>query len=642
MPRTIGWPRRVDKRAAAGHDLRHAPRRRRRPEGADARPAPAAAAASASPSPRAALLVALLPGPGRGRRHGPRRSTDGAVARRARRRRHHARRRSRPTSRARSCDQPARATAPAACSSSSRPARIRIVARTGTSSPTPFLDISDLVSQAAASRACSGLAFHPSFKTNRKFYVNYTNRAGDTVIREYKASTSQPEPRRTRAPPRTILKIDQPYANHNGGMLAFGPDGYLYIGMGDGGAGGDPGNRAQNIGHAAGQDAPHRRQRHDLDPRHYLHPASEPVRRRSRPQRDLAARPAQPVAVLVRPGDRRPVDRRRRPGRVRGDRPGAPTPRPARARLQLGLARDGGPPLLHPVERLQHVGQGRCRSLEYTHASNGRCAVTGGYVYRGSRDPGARGLVRVRRLLQRRDLGDPGRRVVPAGRGSRSSARAAGATSAASARTRPASCSSSTSTARSTASNRRLTRRQGFPAAARLARMPVMAGYVAMARVERGRVSRARLGRVRARRNPSRPARGDDPLRRRRPIARAGRRPSPSASSGSGSATSCRWSTFYLHRPGELALGPSGGAPNRAASVAAATAARRGSGSPSTSAATWAAEAGPVEIPHGPWPAATNRPLDARDRPTSGRPSSASGRAQARRPRVGAPAIAGT
>src|SRR4029079_17735150 len=90
-----------------------------------------------------------------------------------------------------------------------------------------------------------GLAFHPSFETNRKFYVNFTNTAGNTVIREYKASTSNPN-RVAAGSGRTILKIHQPFANHNGGDIAFGPGGYLYIGMGDGGDAGDPGNRAQD------------------------------------------------------------------------------------------------------------------------------------------------------------------------------------------------------------------------------------------------------------------------------------------------------------------------------------------------------------------------------------------------------------
>jgi glucose/arabinose dehydrogenase len=109
---------------------------------------------------------------------------------------------------------------------------------------TPFLNISSQVSK-GGEQGLLGLAFHPSFKTNRKLYVNFTDLNGDTVIREYKVSSTNPNVVAT-STARTILKISQPYDNHNGGSLAFGPDGYLYIGMGDGGSSGDPGNRAQN------------------------------------------------------------------------------------------------------------------------------------------------------------------------------------------------------------------------------------------------------------------------------------------------------------------------------------------------------------------------------------------------------------
>ena len=109
---------------------------------------------------------------------------------------------------------------------------------------TPFLSIGSQVSK-GGEQGLLGLAFHPSFKTNRKLYVNFTDLNGATVIREYKVSSTNPNVVAT-STARTILKISQPYANHNGGSLAFGPDGYLYIGMGDGGSGGDPGNRAQN------------------------------------------------------------------------------------------------------------------------------------------------------------------------------------------------------------------------------------------------------------------------------------------------------------------------------------------------------------------------------------------------------------
>jgi glucose/arabinose dehydrogenase len=88
------------------------------------------------------------------------------------------------------------------------------------------------------------LAFHPGYAANGFFFVNYTDKSIDTVIARYRVSTDDPDV----ADPssgRVLLKIDQPFTNHNGGQLQFGPDGYLYVGMGDGGSGGDPDCRAQ-------------------------------------------------------------------------------------------------------------------------------------------------------------------------------------------------------------------------------------------------------------------------------------------------------------------------------------------------------------------------------------------------------------
>ncbi len=120
--------------------------------------------------------------------------------------------------------------------------RIRIY-QSGNLLAMPFLSIAGLAG--GHEQGLLGLAFHPSYPSNRKLYVNLTNAAGDTLIREYRASSTNPNVVDT-STARNVLKISQPYANHNGGMLAFGPDGYLYIGMGDGGSGGDPGNRAQS------------------------------------------------------------------------------------------------------------------------------------------------------------------------------------------------------------------------------------------------------------------------------------------------------------------------------------------------------------------------------------------------------------
>jgi glucose/arabinose dehydrogenase len=121
--------------------------------------------------------------------------------------------------------------------------RIRVL-RQGAVLSTPFLNLSGKVST-GSEQGLLGLAFHPDYGINGKFYVNYTDVNGDTVIAEYHRSVDNA----SIADPtgRVLLKIGQPYSNHNGGMLAFGPDGYLYIGMGDGGSSGDPGSRAQSI-----------------------------------------------------------------------------------------------------------------------------------------------------------------------------------------------------------------------------------------------------------------------------------------------------------------------------------------------------------------------------------------------------------
>lgn len=117
----------------------------------------------------------------------------------------------------------------------------------------PFLDLNDLTGVTANERGLLGLAFHPDFAENAYFYVNYTKRTdGNTIIARYQVSADDPN----LADPNSaevLLEIDQPYPNHNGGMIAFGPDGYLYIGMGDGGAGGDPQNRAQDLDELLGK-----------------------------------------------------------------------------------------------------------------------------------------------------------------------------------------------------------------------------------------------------------------------------------------------------------------------------------------------------------------------------------------------------
>src|SRR5215217_3075599 len=123
-----------------------------------------------------------------------------------------------------------------------QPGRIRVLVN-GKLRADPFLDIRSRV-LSGGEQGLLSVAFHPKFKTNRRFYVDYTDVNGDTRVVEYRANRAG-----TAALPgsgRQLQFVNQPYANHNGGQLAFGPDGYLYIGMGDGGSADDPGNRAQN------------------------------------------------------------------------------------------------------------------------------------------------------------------------------------------------------------------------------------------------------------------------------------------------------------------------------------------------------------------------------------------------------------
>ncbi len=110
---------------------------------------------------------------------------------------------------------------------------------------TPFLNISSIV-LSGGERGLLGMAFHPNYASNGLFYVNYTNNSGDTVVAEYQVSGNPNIANGTAV--RTLMTIPQPFSNHNGGWIGFGPnDGYLYIATGDGGSGNDPGNRSQDI-----------------------------------------------------------------------------------------------------------------------------------------------------------------------------------------------------------------------------------------------------------------------------------------------------------------------------------------------------------------------------------------------------------
>jgi glucose/arabinose dehydrogenase len=121
-----------------------------------------------------------------------------------------------------------------------QPGRI-LVATNGKLRARPFLDIRKLV-KSGGEQGLLSVAFHPKYHTNHKFYVDYTDLDGNTRVVEYKSNGTVATRRL-----RQVLFVEQPYSNHNGGQLQFGPDGRLYVGMGDGGSGGDPQNHAQDL-----------------------------------------------------------------------------------------------------------------------------------------------------------------------------------------------------------------------------------------------------------------------------------------------------------------------------------------------------------------------------------------------------------
>jgi glucose/arabinose dehydrogenase len=158
--------------------------------------------------------------------------------------------------------------------------RIRAV-RNGTVQPTDFLNLASVISS-GGERGLLGLAFPPDAATSGRFYVNFTNINGDTVVARFRRSSN---PLIADLASRFDLHwggptgpafIAQPFANHNGGNLAFGADGFLYIGLGDGGSGGDPGNRAQNPMELLGKMLRIDVNVPDSDPSGYRVPADNP------------------------------------------------------------------------------------------------------------------------------------------------------------------------------------------------------------------------------------------------------------------------------------------------------------------------------------------------------------------------------
>jgi len=259
--------------------------------------------------------------------------------------------------------------------------KIRVI-RNGVLLATPFLDISSQIST-GGERGLLGLAFHPKFKTDGRFYVDFTNANGNTTIRQYRVS---PDPDRAMSSSaRNIITIAQPYANHNGGMITFGPDGYLYIGMGDGGGAGDPGNRAQSLQTLLGKIL-RINVNGSAGTRHYLIPTSNPYVGRtgldaiwSRGLRNPWRFSFDRLTGDLWIGD---VGQARYEEIDRAKVSSASTSRGRGA--NFGWRQMEGSHCYDPATGCSRTGK-VLPAVEYTHADG--CAVTGGYVYRGSANP---------------------------------------------------------------------------------------------------------------------------------------------------------------------------------------------------------------------------------------------------------------
>jgi glucose/arabinose dehydrogenase len=255
-----------------------------------------------------------------------------------------------------------------------QPGRIQVL-QPGASTPTVFLDITAKV-LAGGERGLLGLTFHPQFSANRRLFVNYTRRGdGATVIAEYRVSATNPNV--VDSTETVLLVIPQPFENHNGGMIAFGPDGFLYIGMGDGGSANDPQNRAQNIDELLGKML-----RINVDQASgstlYSSPSDNPFFGATAGRDEI-------YAVGLRNPFRFSFDRAT--GQLYAGDVGQ------NVREEIDIITRGGNYGWRVFEgtRCTGLGPAQCNAAnfqapiaEYDHVA-GRCSVTGGYVYRGTR-----------------------------------------------------------------------------------------------------------------------------------------------------------------------------------------------------------------------------------------------------------------
>jgi glucose/arabinose dehydrogenase len=265
--------------------------------------------------------------------------------------------------------------------------RIRIVAD-GALVKASFLDISKRIS-AGGERGLLGLAFHPGYdgSTERRFYVDYTDPGGNTVVAEYQTGAGTPD-RADAGSERVLLPVKQPFANHNGGSLAFGPDGDLYIGMGDGGSGGDPQGNGQRLDTRLGKLL-----RIDVDGRTGDLPYAIPA---DAPYADQPDAAAEIWALGLRNPWRFSFDRRTGDLWI-GDVGQSAWEEIDRATAASGLGRgtnfgwnrmEGSH--CYPSGKPCDIPGLTLPIAEYAHDLG--CAVTGGYVYRGSASPALEGV----------------------------------------------------------------------------------------------------------------------------------------------------------------------------------------------------------------------------------------------------------
>ena len=253
--------------------------------------------------------------------------------------------------------------------------------RNGALLTAPFLDIRGKT-RADGERGLLGLAFPPGFARKQRFYVDYTDLNGDTVIAQYRVSPNGDVA--DAASEMVLLKIAQPFANHNGGQVRFGPDGYLYIAMGDGGSAGDPMGNGQNLGALLGKTSAHRRGERSgagADSRRTIRSSTRRARAaRSGPTGCAihgASASTAPPAICGSPMSGRTPTRKWTFSR----------PRAAAAKTTAGI----GWRACTAIRRDASMQGLTLPVAEYTHAAGG-CSVTGGFVYRGRVSPGLRGI----------------------------------------------------------------------------------------------------------------------------------------------------------------------------------------------------------------------------------------------------------